>query len=474
MAYSASSSKHRQARFRHPLYLKITMNKPRILIVDDRHDIYLSTSFLLEDNGYCPIEANSPQQAREIIKQHNIDLILLDMNYSLDTTSGDEGITFLSWLSKSTFNMSVVAMTAWSNVGLAVKAMQLGAGDFVEKPWQNQRLLQIIKQQLTLSSLQIQNQKLQQRLEQADQHDYVWRSPCMLTLLNQISSVANTDVNILLTGDNGTGKSLLAKTIHSLSAYRSGPFISVNMGAIAENLFESEMFGHKKGAFTDAKNNRIGRFELASQGTLLLDEIANIPLPQQAKLLRVLESGQYEMLGSSQTQQMNVRIISASNGDFNKLIANENFREDLFYRLNTLEFRVPSLRERQQDIIPLVEYFIGVFTKKYQKSAITLSSKAQNILHTYHWPGNIRELSHLMERAVLLAKNTELSEHDLPMSVQRADEALPMMSLEQAERKLIKQALMSTANNIPKAAQLLGLTKSSLYRRLEKYDDIQR
>lgn len=429
---------------------------------------------MLEDNGYCPLEAKSPQQAREIIKQHHIDLILLDMNYSLDTTSGEEGLTFLSWLSKSVFNIPVVAMTAWSNVALAVKAMQLGAGDFIEKPWQNQRLLQIVKQQLTLSSLQVQNQKLQQRLELTDQYDYVWRSPCMLQLLDQIKSVAGTDVNILLTGDNGTGKSLLAKTIHSLSNYRSGPFISVNMGAIAENLFESEMFGHKKGAFTDAKSNRIGRFELANQGTLFLDEIANIPLSQQAKLLRVLESGQYEVLGSSQTQQTNTRIISASNGDMNKLIANEKFREDLFYRLNTLEFRVPSLQERELDIVPLAEYFIGVFTQKYQRPAITLSTQAKETLCTYHWPGNVRELSHLMERAVLLAQNTELSDYDLPMSAQRSDETLPMMTLEQAERKLIKQALRSTANNISKAAKLLGLTKSSLYRRLERYGDIQR
>ncbi len=449
------------------------MNKPRVLIIDDRPDILSSTSFVLEDNGYCSLEAKSPHQAREIIKKYNIDLILLDMNYSLDTTSGEEGITFLSWLSKSVFNIPVVAMTAWSNVALAVKAMQLGAGDFIEKPWKNQRLLQIIKQQLTLSSLQIQNQKLQQRLEPVVQHNYVWCSPCMSQLLAQINSVAGTDANILLTGDNGTGKSLLAKTIHSLSDYRSGPFISVNMGAVAENLFESEMFGHKKGAFTDSKSNRIGRFELANQGTLFLDEIANIPLPQQAKLLRVLESGQYEVLGSSQTQQMDVRIISATNGDLNKLIVDEKFREDLFYRLNTLEFRVPSLRERELDIIPLAEYFIGVFTQKYQRAAITLSPQAKKTLGAYHWPGNIRELSHLVERAVLLTKNTELSDHDLSMLVQRSDKDLPMMTLEQAERKLIKQALVSTPNNISKAAKLLGLTKSSMYRRLEKYGDIQ-
>ncbi|UAA40699.1 sigma-54-dependent Fis family transcriptional regulator [Paraneptunicella aestuarii] len=453
------------------------MKKPRILIVDDRHDIYLSTSFVLEDNGYCTIEANSPDQARQIIQQDKVDLILLDMNFSLDTTSGEEGITFLSWLSKSDFNIPVVAMTAWSNVALAVKAMQLGAGDFIEKPWQNQRLLQIIKQQLTLSSLRVQNKKTQQRLESIVQQEYVWRSPCMRKLLEQIKSVAVTDVNILLTGENGTGKSQLAKAIHLLSGYRAGRFVSVNMGAIAESLFESEMFGHKKGAFTDAKNNRIGRIELANQGTLFLDEIANIPMSQQVKLLRVLESGQYEVLGSSHTQYMNTRIISATNSDLQKLIANEEFREDLFYRLNTLEFRVPTLREREQDIVPLAEHFISQLSRKYKREAVVLTESAKRMLKTYHWPGNIRELSHLMERAILLVQGNELCADDLPMisaSLNQKEDKFAMMTLEQAERKLIKQALVSTASNMTQAAKLLGLTKSSLYRRLEKYDDIQR
>ncbi|KZN66267.1 sigma-54-dependent transcriptional regulator [Pseudoalteromonas luteoviolacea] len=450
------------------------MSKPHILIVDDRHDIFLSTSFVLEDNGYFPIEANSPEQAKDIIKQQSIDVILLDMNYSLDITSGEEGIAFLAWLSDSEFNIPVVAMTAWANVSLAVKAMQLGAAEFIEKPWKNQRLLQIIKQQLALSNLQVQNQKLQQRLEPEVKHGYEWRSPCMLELLEHIENVAKADVNILLTGENGTGKSLLAEKIHSLSSNHSGPLISVNMGAVAENLFESEMFGHKKGAFTDAKSSRIGRLELANGGTLFLDEIANTPLSQQVKLLRVLESGEFEVLGSSQTLKMNTRVICATNGNLAKLIAEEKFREDLFYRLNTLEFRVPSLRERQLDIIPLAEFFINKFIKKYQKPPITLSALAQDKLSTYHWPGNIRELSHLMERAVLLAKSTELTEYDLPLQTLASNDDVPMMTLEQAERKLIKQALERTSSNMSQAAKLLGLTKSSLYRRLEKYEDIQK
>ncbi|WDE00690.1 sigma-54-dependent transcriptional regulator [Thalassomonas actiniarum] len=449
------------------------MSKACILVVDDRPDIRLSASFVLEDNGYQVQEAESPYQAKEIIQNSKVDLILLDMNYSLDTTSGDEGLEFLSWLAKAAGNIPAVAMTAWSNVELAVKAMQLGAGDFLEKPWKNQRLLQVIEHQLTLTGLKVQNQKLQQRLEPEKSDDYTWRSPCMQELMRQIESVAQTDVTILLTGDNGTGKSQLAKYIHQLSNVQSGPFISVNMGAISENLFESEMFGHTKGAFTDAKSNRIGRFELAKDGTLFLDEIANIPLSQQAKLLRVLESGEYEVLGSSQTQQTNIRLVSASNGDFSKLIANDEFREDLFYRLNTLEFRVPSLREREQDIIPLAQHFVKTAAGKYQKPAINISTDAQQALLEYHWPGNIRELSHLMERAVLLTRHDELQLSDLHLNTQTAAGALPMMTLEQAERKLIKQALAASDNHIAKAAALLGLTKSSMYRRLEKYPDLQ-
>ena len=450
------------------------MIKPRILIVDDRHDIYLSTRFVLEDNDYFPIEANSPVQAKNIIKQGDVDLILLDMNYSLDTTSGEEGIAFLKWLSSAGYRIPVIAMTAWSNVALAVNAMQLGAGDFIEKPWQNQRLLQIIKQQLELSKLKTQNEKLQQRLEPVRQEQYVWRSSCMIELLSQIKSVANTNVNILLTGENGTGKTLLAESIHALSKSDTEPFISVNMGAIAENLFESEMFGHKKGAFTDAKANRIGRFELANQGTLFLDEIANIPLTQQAKLLRVLESGQYEVLGSSETKIMNCRIVSATNANLQELISKERFREDLFYRLNTIEFRVPSLRERKQDILPLAEHFVVFYCTKYQRNKITFSKAAQNSLCAYHWPGNIRELSHLVERAVLLAKGEELTERDLPLLSASDSQSIAMMTLEQAEKLLIEKALSNSNNNIAKAADLLGLTKSSLYRRLEKYDDIER
>ena len=455
-------------------------SKLNVLVVDDRPDVRISARFVLEDNQYQVTEAENPTMAKEIIKQHPIDLVLLDMNYSRDTTSGEEGLQLLAWLNKADLGIPAIAMTAWSNVELAVKAMQLGAGDFLEKPWKNQRLLQVVAQQIKVSGLKKQNQKLQQRLDNTESKkgDYQWLSPCMHELMQQINSVASANVAILLTGDNGTGKSQLANYIHAQSLVNKGPFIAVNMGAISESLFESEMFGHAKGAFTDAKSSRIGRFELAKNGTLFLDEIANIPLSQQAKLLRVLETGEYEVLGSSQTQFTSIRLISATNGNFKQLIEKELFREDLFYRINTIEFRVPSLKERALDIVPLAEYFIATYCKKYAKSIVTLSSDAICALQDYHWPGNIRELSHLMERAVLLCRDDMLSVSDLNIKPSQNATSpstnLPMMTLENAEKQLITQALDQVSQHVPKAAKLLGLTKSSLYRRLEKYVDLQK
>jgi len=445
------------------------MSKPQILVVDDSPEIRLSAAFILEDQGFTVLEAENHHYAQTTLADNSVDLILLDMNFSLDTTSGEEGLRFLTWLSKSNFVIPVIAMTGWSNVDLAVNAMRLGACDFVEKPWNNQRLIQIIQQQLKLAGLQVQNQKLKQQLESVNEQDFTWRSAVMEKLLQQIDSVAATDASILLTGDNGTGKSHFAQRIHQSSARAADTFISVNMGAISESLFESEMFGHKKGAFTDAKDNRIGRFELAKHGTLFLDEIANIPQSQQAKLLRVLESGEYEVLGSSLTQHADSRIISATNGDIAQLISDGTFREDLYFRLNTIELRVPSLKERQQDIAPLAKHFLALHGKKYQREEYTLTTSALKTLEAYHWPGNVREMSHLMERAVLLAQSSSLGPEDLHLSNLKHSNSLPMMTLDEAEQKLIEQALALHHNNVPKAAITLGLTKSSMYRRLEKY-----
>ena len=458
----------------------------QILIIDDRRDIRLSLRMLLEDtclNGksYQVLEADNPQSAQPILQKQDISLIILDMNFSLDTTSGEEGLAFLRWLQQSNISVATIALTAWSNTDLVVKAMQLGAGDFIEKPWKNKQLLHAIEQQLALKQLQQTNAKLSQQLaQQENQHSYTyqWQSQCMQQLLKQLQTVAKTDVSILLTGDNGTGKSELAHFIHQHSPRQAQNLISVNMGAISENLFESEMFGHKKGAFTDAKQNRIGRFELAEKGTLFLDEIANIPLSQQAKILRVLENGEYEVLGSSRTQQSNVRLISATNANFVELLNKELFREDLYYRLNTIELHVPPLKERMEDIIPLAEFFMEKFCQKYHLNHKTFSDDAKQALQSYHWPGNIRECSHLIERATLLADNEIITRSDLnitsavtPNAVKAKTTAqdFPFMTLEQAEINLIKQALVKTAQHIPKAAQLLGLSKAAMYRRIEKY-----
>jgi len=453
------------------------MVKPLILVVEDNREIRLSAHFVLEDFGFEVADADSPAQAKLWLARQRPDVILLDMNFGLDTTSGEEGLAFLRWLQQQEWDIPVVAMTAWSNTALVVQAMQLGAGDFIEKPWNNQRLHQVIQQQLQLQQLNRNNRALSQRLEDP-QPELVWQSAAMHQLMQQLASVAATDANLLLTGENGTGKSQLAHWLHLNSHRKSQAFISVNMGAIPESLFESEMFGHKKGAFTDAKEQRIGRFELAKGGSLFLDEIASVPVAQQAKLLRVLESGEFEMLGSSQTQQTDVRIISASNGDFDKLIEAGEFRRDLFYRLNTLEFRVPALRERPEDIAVLARFFVAKHGQRYRKPELRITASAVNTLEQYAWPGNVRELSHMMERAVLLTQTGELTANELQLpsssvtslhAVAAGEQSLPLITLEAAELQLIQQALNIAQGNKQKAADLLGITKSSLYRRLEKY-----
>lgn len=446
------------------------MDKPVILVIEDNREIRLSARFVLEDMGFSVVEAENPPQAMALLKQQRANVILLDMNFELDTTSGAEGLRFLEWLQQQMWELPVVAMTAWSSTELVVKAMQLGAGDFIEKPWNNQRLQQVLQQQLHLHALKQKNRALNQRLE-TGQPELVWQSDIMNLFVQQLSAVAATDAHVLLSGENGTGKSQFAHWLHLNSARAQQPFISVNMGAIPETLFESEMFGHTKGAFTDAKGQRIGRFELAKGGSLFLDEIAALSLQQQVKLLRVLESGEFEMVGSSQTQRSDVRIISASNGDFAQLIAAGKFRQDLFYRLNTLHFHVPALRDRREDIPLLAAHFLARHGQRYCKPELTLAPSALKLLQAYPWPGNIRELSHMIERAVLLAQKGELDalQFHLPASDQSEQGRIPMTTLENAELQLIRQALADCDGNRQKAADLLGITKSSLYRRLEKY-----
>ena len=446
-----------------------------VLVVDDMADVRLSANFLLSSQHYQVLEADSVLQALEVIKQDKVDLILLDMNYSSDTTSGQEGIDFLTKLAKLDITIPVIAMTGWSSIDLAVKAMQQGASDFIEKPWDNQRLLQIIKQQIQVTDLKKQNRRLRQHQHQQIEHkeNLVWQSKAMSTLMADIKRIAKTDATILLTGENGTGKSSIAAYIHQLSSRQQQSLVTVNMGAIPESLFESELFGHKKGAFTDAKETRIGRFEMANEGTLFLDEIANIPLAQQAKLLRVLESNEYEMVGSSITERANIRLISASNANFDNLIKDERFRADLFYRLNTIEIHIPSLRERVEDIIPLAHHFVEKHGLRYGKTGLLLADDVADKLKSYDWPGNIRELSHVMERAVLFADEKIISAQSVVIkkSINNVkNEAIPFMTLEEAEQKLLVQALQKTDGLTLEAAELLGISKSAIYRRMEKYD----
>jgi len=447
----------------------------RVLVIDDMADVRLSANFLLSSHHYQVLEASSPFEALELIKQQTVDLILLDMNYQSDTTSGQEGLDFLNKLTKENLNIPVVAMTGWSSVDVAVKAMQQGANDFIEKPWDNQRLLQIIKQQIQFSGLKKQNQRLQQHNQKSatsNAEELIWKSSAMSQLMTKIEQLAQTDATILLTGENGTGKSTIANLIHQKSSRRHHNLVTVNMGAIPESLFESEMFGHKKGAFTDAKETRMGRFEMANEGTLFLDEIANIPLAQQAKLLRVLETNEFEMVGSSITQQSNIRLISASNADFEQLIASENFRPDLYYRLNTIELHVPALRERIEDIMPLARHFMNKHSRRYNRLNMSLAEDVEIKLTSYPWPGNIRELSHMMERAVLLSSNEKISANDIPLKTNNAKQGseIPFMPLEQAEQLLLKQAINKAKGSAVDAAQLLGISKSAIYRRMEKYD----
>ncbi len=444
-----------------------------LLFVDDNRELRLAARFILEDQGYRFSELENPVQAREWLAQQQPDLILLDMNFQLDTTSGEEGIRFLKFLQQQYPEIPVIAVTAWSNTQLVVQAMQAGAADFLEKPWQNQRLQQVLQQQLKLARLKQQNQALAQQLD-PPAAELEWRSPAMQLLMRQLDRVAMTDANILLTGENGTGKSQLAQWLHQHSNRRQGPLISVNMAAIPEALFESELFGHRKGAFTDAREHRLGRFSLARGGSLFLDEIACLPFSQQAKLLRVLESGEFEAVGSSQTEQTDIRLIAATNANFSQLITQGLFRQDLYYRLNTLEFRIPSLRERPEDLPLLAEHFLYKHGHRYQKTGLRLDASAMQCLMHYSWPGNLRELSHLLERAVLLCQQSRITERDLGIIHPNTDRisaaTLPMMTLDQAELQLIRQALTITGGHKQKAAELLGITKSSLYRRLEKYE----
>jgi len=451
-----------------------TAHRHRILLADDQSDIRESLRLLLKNEGYETYAAASPSEALVAIEAREFDAVLMDLNYTRDTTSGREGLDLLTSIQRVDSTLPVVVMTAWSSVELAVEAMRLGARDFLQKPWENARLLSILRTQIDLRQALRRATRLEAEnrlLSVESGPTLIAESEAMQPVLNLISRIGPSDANVLITGEHGTGKEVVARTLHALSERSSRPMVTVNAGGLSEGVFESELFGHMKGAFTDARTDRIGRFEFADGGTLFLDEIANVPLNLQSKLLRVLETGEFERVGSSHTRRVNVRVLAATNVDVNAEVAAGRFREDLLFRLNTIEIRLPNLRERQRDIELLAHHFLRVYMERYRKKISGFDTAAMQSLREHPWPGNVRELDHSIERAVLLSTGPLIRSIDLglragsPVGVPRLEE----MNLEEVEKHLIQRMLARHGGNVSQAANALGLSRSALYRRLEKF-----
>lgn len=449
----------------------------RILIADDQPDVLDALRLLLKSEGHASAGYSTPAAALEAVRAQRFDAALIDLNYARDTTSGQEGLELLAQLKRVDPDLPVVVMTAWGTIDIAVQAMRAGAGDFIEKPWDNRRLASVIRSQVELGQarrnqarLATENALLRQGEDAGAEEDFIAQSPAMRPVMEMLRRVAPSDANVLVLGENGSGKGVFARLLHQCSRRADKPLIKVNMGGIAESVFESEMFGHVKGAFTDAKGDRIGRFELADGGTLFLDEIANIPPSQQPKLLRVLEDGELERLGSSRTLKTDVRLISATNADLAAEVAKGAFRKDLLFRLNTVEIRLPPLRDRREDIAPMAKAFLARSGRRYARHDLAFIPSALAALERYSWPGNVRELSHVIERAVLMTEGNRIEHFDF--SLQPLAPALPVHpegTLEQAEQAMVRNALDQCGGNIQKAAERLGLSRAALYRRLEKF-----
>ena len=445
----------------------------RLLVADDQPHILEALRLLLKPEGYELEMVRTPALALEALSHDSFDGVLIDLNYTRDTTSGQEGLELVTRVKEIDAQLPVVVMTAWGNIDLAVEAMRRGAGDFIQKPWENARLLTILRTQMELHRSEKKARWLEAEnriLRTSGAPDFIASAPSMRPVVEAMARVGPSDANVLITGEHGTGKEVVAQTLHRLSLRADRTLVAVNTGALPEGTFESELFGHVKGAFTDARADRIGRFELANGGTLFLDEIANIPVRQQAKLLRVLETGEIERVGSSKTQKVNVRMLSATNADLRAECAAGRFREDLLFRLNTVEISLPPLRERREDIPTLAGHFLSRYAARYRRAIQGLEPHAmQQMLH-YGWPGNVRELDHTVERAVLMARGERIEAADLGLSSQRGAAAnLDEMSLEAVEAILIRKALARAGGNVSHAADALGLSRGALYRRMEKY-----
>jgi DNA-binding NtrC family response regulator len=448
----------------------------RILVADDQPDVLQALRLLLKGEGASIETATSPAAVLAAVDARDFDVALIDLNYTRDTTSGEEGLGLLSRLQQLDSPMPVIVMTAWGTVDVAVEAMRRGARDFVQKPWENERVLATVRTQVELGRALRRSQRLEaeNRALRGDQGpgglSLIAESAAMQPVLQLIARVGPSDANVLLTGENGTGKGTVAQALHAVSPRASKPLVTVNAGGLSEGVFESELFGHVKGAFTDAKSDRVGRFELADGGTLFLDEIANISLALQAKLLRVLETGEFERVGSSRTRKVNVRILSATNADLHEEVAAGRFRQDLLFRLNTIEIQLPPLRERREDVPLLARHFLQQHAQRYRKRLTGFDASAMQLLLDHGWPGNVRELDHAVERAVLMAQGDSIGPRDLGLRASReAASRLEDMSLEDVEGFLIKKALARYGGNVSQAAKALGLSRSALYRRLQRF-----
>jgi DNA-binding NtrC family response regulator len=447
--------------------------KIRVLVADDQPHILEAVELLLSPQGIHVDCVRSPQLALEALGQSEYDVLLIDLNYTRDTTSGQEGLDLLARIQEIDSRLPVIVMTAWGNIDLAVESMKRGARDFVQKPWENERLVSLVKVHAELHQAlrRARQLELENRLLRAEgMPEFVAGAPSMAPVLELIAQVGPSDANVLITGEHGTGKEIVAKLLHAASPRARMPLVAVNAGGLPEGTFESEIFGHVKGAFTDARSDRIGRFELANNGTLFLDEIANVPMRQQAKLLRVLETGELERVGSSQTRRVDVRVLSATNAEVHEEVTAGNFREDLLFRLNTVEIHLPALRERREDIPLLAIHFLTRSRARYRKQVAGFSPAAMQQMMQYPWPGNVRELEHTVERAVLLCRGDEIDASNLAISSARAPlQSFDNMSIDEVEALLVRKVLRRCDGNISQAAEALGLSRAALYRRIEKY-----
>src|SRR5580704_814018 len=451
------------------------MPAPRVLIADDQPEVLKALSFICSAEGYETVTVNSPAAVLAKLGKEDFDVVLIDLNYRQDIATGKEGLDLLKQISTLDPSIPVVVMTAYATIQLAVEAVRLGAKDFLQKPWENERLLSILRTQIALRDairgkerLEAENSAL--RSAQVPAAGFVATSPPMRQVREMVEQVGPSDANVMITGENGTGKGVVARMLHQSSLRSAQPLITVNMGGLPEGVFESEMFGHVKGVFTDARADRAGRFELADNGTLFLDEIANLTPTQQAKLLRVLETGEFERVGSSKTRRADVRILTATNAELQNEIESGKFREDLFFRLNTIQIHLPPLRERAEDIPSLAGEFLTELMQRYRKQIHGFHPDAITALQTYAWPGNVRELRHVMERAVLLTRSETIQVSDLGLRGAPAKAPqLEELNLEAAELFLINRALARHNGNAQLAAKDLGLSRSAFYRRLQKF-----